>query len=94
MVSIAVTFSHALGDIDIELVDAGLNPLADSMTITDNENIEFPIPVTGVYFLKVFGFENDRNLYDMDIMVQDPPSDSELCFPVLAKNMKIAIICL
>ncbi len=51
---IEVYFSHAEGDIDIQLFDPGGNHVADSLSVTDNEKITHVATASGTYTLLVW----------------------------------------
>ena len=60
-------FVDAVGDLDIELQDAGGNQIALSNSFTDNEQIIVPVVGQEMYFLRVFGFGGSVNNYDLEI---------------------------
>lgn len=88
--TITISFLHDLGDIDMTLVNDSLVEVGVGESVTDNEIIEFKPTTSGTYYLRVSGFDNARNLYDMDISIL---KQDEICFPILASNGKIAIVC-
>ena len=70
-VSIDALFSHANGDVDMDLYDANDNLLLFSQSKDDNEALRSFLP-PGVYFLRVFGFigpngQDVLNCYDLVI---------------------------
>ena len=73
------TFIHSEGDIDIVLYDADGTQLVYPWTTTDNEQIDFVVPSTGYYYVKVC-FANAGNAYDLRWITLDyaPPSLSYL----------------
>ncbi|MFC1600719.1 pre-peptidase C-terminal domain-containing protein [Candidatus Sumerlaeota bacterium] len=73
IVTIDCTFTHANGNIDIDLVDAQGIVLATSVSATDNEHIEFEVPAAGVYYIHVYG-SNEDNTYDLQWSTQKPAS--------------------
>jgi hypothetical protein len=69
-----LTFTHADGDIDLELVDASGNVLATSQTTSDNEQIDFSVSTGGTYYLRVFDFHNGSgNTYTLNWSSMAPP---------------------
>ena len=69
---IAIQFTHALGDLDLFLVDAGGIPIASSESTDDDEFISLDGFAAGTYFVQVIGFNGDTNpSYTLDI---NPPS--------------------
>lgn len=63
-VQIDCRFSHEAGDIDVELYNSAGSMLAFSRGIWDNEFIEYTVPTTGVYYIKVY-YANAGNVYDL-----------------------------
>ena len=63
-------FTHADGDIDIRLTDSSGASLASSLSFTDNEMIEIPVPAAGIYFIRVYQM-NNGNTYDLQWEVAD-----------------------
>jgi predicted RNA-binding protein with TRAM domain len=57
----SLAFTHALGDIDMQLTDAGGGVLASSSSITDAESINFPVTSGQTYYLRVYGFNGSIN---------------------------------
>lgn len=58
-------FTHELGDIDIELLDAGGFAVASSTGVNDNETIDTELaPGGGTYFIRVY-YGNAGNAYDL-----------------------------
>ncbi|MFX1338923.1 MAG: clostripain-related cysteine peptidase, partial [Promethearchaeota archaeon] len=58
-------FSHALGNINIELYDSSGSTVVDgSYSTTDDEHIVYAVTTTGTYYIFVF-YENAGNLYDL-----------------------------
>ena len=60
-------FEHNVGDIDLQIQDMNGNLLGSSQTITDNEQIVIPVVSQEMYFLRVNGFADDTNVYDLEI---------------------------
>ena len=59
------TFLQVGGDINIVLYDASGNQLCFEWTNTDNEQIDFVVPSTGAYYVKVTSSDNMGNAYDL-----------------------------
>jgi hypothetical protein len=58
---IQVDFSHAVGDIDIELFDANNTYVGGSFNVTDGEYISLAGLSAGQYYLQVYGYNNAQN---------------------------------
>jgi len=71
---VTLTFSHAEGNIDIDVYDASLSNIAGSLSVTDNEYINTIVPTSGIYYLEIYGSGagNEYDLWWDDILV---PSD-------------------
>ncbi|MEI6972434.1 MAG: matrixin family metalloprotease, partial [bacterium] len=63
-VDVECTFSHAAGDIDLQLTDASGNLLGVSQGVTDNERISVRVPSSGIHYIAVY-YENKGNSYDL-----------------------------
>lgn len=63
-VTVDCTFTHAEGDIDLELTDGSGKVLALSHDIADNEYLSVRLPSSGVYYVHVF-HGNTGNYYDL-----------------------------
>ena len=74
----SLTFTHADGNIDLELIDASGNVLATSDSTTDNERIDFTVSSSGVYFLRLFSDSYTGNSYSLSWLLDDvfEPNDS------------------
>ncbi len=60
-----VIFTHADGDIDVEIYDSLGSVLVRSYSVTDNEIVDFNAPlVAGTYWVRVYG-SNVGNEYDL-----------------------------
>ena len=78
VLTIDVLFSHAAGDIDVELSDLG-GLIDASDTATDDEQIIFANGgETGTYYINVFGFRDAQNTYDLAIDITDCDGDGEV----------------
>jgi hypothetical protein len=61
--NVELTFTDALGDIDIAVYDAYGSFVEDSTGVSDNEYIDVDVSV-GTYYLKIY-FGDDGNSYDL-----------------------------
>ncbi|GAG29591.1 unnamed protein product, partial [marine sediment metagenome] len=59
-----LTFTHAAGDIDLEVYDSGGALVANSYSTTDDEHIDTVLPSPGTYYLLVH-WGNAGNSYDL-----------------------------
>ncbi len=79
VLTLTTTFSHASGDIDIELYDACGNPfILNAQSTTDNEQVSITNNTGGPedYFLRVFVFATsteDCNNYNLDVSIAGIP---------------------
>jgi hypothetical protein len=73
-----VFFTHADGDIDIDVRDAAGNVIASSLSADDDERITIPVVADRTYFLRIFG-ANDivENVYNFTVL-NDPAPVPEL----------------
>ncbi len=60
-------FLHALGDINLEIVDMDGDVVASSTSLTDNEQLIIPVVGQEMYFIHVFAVGEDFNVYDLEI---------------------------
>ncbi len=72
-------FTHADGDIDLELYDSSGTLLASSDSTTDDESIDYTASSTGSYYLKVYSDSNSGNTYDLwwDDVPPPPPLNDD-----------------
>lgn len=64
----AVLFDHAVGDLDAVLyAPDGVTPVASSETETSNETITYTVTQTGTWLLEVRGFKGQTNAYEVAI---------------------------
>ncbi|MFX1258404.1 MAG: clostripain-related cysteine peptidase [Promethearchaeota archaeon] len=61
---VELQFIHAEGNIELEVWDTNLYFIAASYSTTDNEYIDFVVPSSGTYYLRVF-YGNERNTYNL-----------------------------
>ena len=63
-VIVDLQFTHADGNIDVELFDVYGNSVVWSVSSTDNEYIDYVVSAPGTYYIKVYQ-NNDGNTYDL-----------------------------
>jgi hypothetical protein len=74
--SAEIRFSHALGDLDLQLFDSSLTPLDTSDSQNDIERVETDVNANQVLFIKVFGFIGVSNPdYDLIVNGSEFPPD-------------------
>ncbi len=64
-------FDASAGDIDMNLYNAAGTQLDSSTSYTDNEFIDYEVPDSGNYYVKIY-FENMGNEYDFRYESRDP----------------------
>jgi hypothetical protein len=70
---VAIRFRHAAGDLDLRILKPDGTNLAGSFSIDDDEVVDFAgVPVTGTYFIQVFGVGQAQNAYDLEVAVTTP----------------------
>jgi len=75
-VTIDCVFTNAEGDIDIELIDGGLETKAFSESTTSNqEHIEYITDAGPRFYIRVYG-DNDDNVYDLRWYTVPPPTST------------------
>lgn len=60
-------FQHAVGDLDMNVRDAGGNIIAEAFSSSDKETLVIPVIGQQTYFIEVFGFSGDTNTYNLEI---------------------------
>jgi hypothetical protein len=72
-INIDLTFTHAEGDIDVQLLNSRGTMVAVSNSTTDNERITFAVRSAGTYYIRVYLYRDTGavvgNTYDMDVVV-------------------------
>ncbi len=63
----AIEFTHANGDLDVELQDADRNVIGSSTGVGNIEQISLNGRTAGIYYLRVFGFANAVNSFRLSI---------------------------
>jgi outer membrane biosynthesis protein TonB len=80
-VTVALLFSDAEGDVDVEIVDSTGTTVAYSDSITDNEWVTYTSSAGGTYLIYVYLYADSGasigNDYDMDVRLGAPPVCSE-----------------
>mgnify|MGYP006265963343 CR=1 FL=1 len=76
-VYVTCSFSHAEGNIDLEVYDLalGLTPrlLTSAESTDDNESVSFVVANAGYHFIRVYGADqNDMQFYELEVDL-DPP---------------------
>jgi hypothetical protein len=66
-IDITTFFAHAQGDIDMALYDSEENFLDDSTSTDNMEQITVAALAGETFYLKVYGFSGDTNIYDLEI---------------------------
>lgn len=64
-IMIECRFDHDYGDIELYLYDASENELAYSVSGSNNEHIDFVVPSTGIYYIKIENIDVGSNTYDL-----------------------------
>ncbi|HYW79692.1 MAG TPA: PPC domain-containing protein, partial [Thermoguttaceae bacterium] len=78
--SVSALFSHAPGDVDLDLLDSGQVVRASSNSSTDNEFASWTVTAGETYYIRVFGYSGATNPdYTLEIDGPDiPPDDFEM----------------
>ena len=77
-VVVDLTFIHANGDLDLKLYDSEVTPddlwnhqLASSVTVSDNEHIEFTAEIDGDFNIRVYGWNLEQGTtYELGVIYQ------------------------
>jgi hypothetical protein len=65
---IGIAFSHAAGDVDLEVYDASETLIDLSVSVTDSELVSIPVMHGETYYVRVYGYAGAVNpIYDLDI---------------------------
>jgi hypothetical protein len=91
---ITLNFSHAVGDLDLYVYDQVdiFNPIAQSISVTDGEQVFIPAPTAmWTYYIVVEGYSTDpgnpaENSYDMHIDQPDSLEPNETAFTPVEVN--------
>lgn len=74
--SVEVAFSHAAGDLDVELFAGSLNSarLANGVSATDDERVEADVDA-GVHYVVVYGYAGATNTYSINFQLAGESDD-------------------
>ncbi len=64
-IEVDVRFTHANGDIDIELLNSSGTVIEWSESVTNNEYIYYTVPSAGTYYIRVYLWEGYINPYNL-----------------------------
>ena len=67
LLSVNLTFFHTSGDLDLELYDARRNRVAVADSVSNDEHLSLAVSSGEEYFIRVFGFMGQTNVYDLSI---------------------------
>lgn len=82
-------FTHANGDIDLQVVDANGTVFTGGYSTTDNETIDVVLPTAGTWYLQVYPFSGSGNSYDLrwdDVAPSALPDLAPVSFDLDATN--------
>ncbi|MFH1811761.1 MAG: PPC domain-containing protein [Pseudomonadota bacterium] len=74
-------FTHSQGDLDMRLLDPAGAIMVSSTTGTDNERISFPVRLSGMYAIRIYGYGGAENAYTLRTTVSAElacPADDNL----------------
>ena len=64
--TVDIAFEHAVGDLNLELLDPSPAVMDSSTSISDDESVSFTAVEEGDHYIHVFGAsDTDENTYDM-----------------------------
>jgi len=69
ILEVNVLFSHAGGDIDLQVFDPNDARLGQSVSVTDNERVAVRAQMAGLYTIRVYGYGGASNNYTMNVDV-------------------------
>ena len=76
--SVRLAFVHALGNLDLEVLDPSQSRIAWSPTIRDVETVQLHRPGAGTYTIRVYpAHARIGNAYTLDVLVYNPKEDWE-----------------
>ena len=78
-----VSFTHALGDVDLQLLDAS-SPLVTSNGLTDSERVTYTTAAEQTLYVRVYGFSGASNTYRLTLDVIDCNRTPEQARPARA----------
>ena len=70
-ITVDILFTHANGDLDLHLYDAGFSEVVSSLSTDDNESLTYTSTASSnvFYYLYVEGYQGATNTYDMNISI-------------------------
>lgn len=75
-IDVDLRFSHAEGDIDLQLLDGSGNVVASGTSGSDDESLSYTVPANGTYAIRAFLYsdtgQTPGNGYDLDVAVTSP----------------------
>lgn len=70
-----IDFTHALGNLDLQVFDSGRNLIDSSTSTTDLESVSWSVNTGESYYIKVSGLDADVNGYSLDL---DGPGSQQI----------------
>ena len=77
-ITIDVSFRHANGDIDVQLLDDAGALVAWSTGVADDERIVYVAPRTATYYAVVYGYKGATNVYSVRSTITPAPTSGYL----------------
>lgn len=75
-VTISITFSHGIGDLELAIYGPDRSRLASNRSLSDDESITFTTRTDGDHYIEVYGFHNGSAPYDMTVRGAPAPTAS------------------
>lgn len=72
-VKVDCLFTHIAGNLELALVNTDGSVVATSASSTNNESIDVVVPISGTYFVRVYGMENSGSTYNLRWETMPPP---------------------
>ncbi len=64
----SISFTHALGDVDMAMYDPNLNLIDTSTSVSDGESVSVTnAAISGYYYIRVYGYNGASNAYQLSI---------------------------
>ena len=76
-ITAGIEFSDDNGDIDMELQDSDGYSLTNSISVSDDETIEYTVEEGGTYYVQVYPWSGAPNDYDIDVSTDGSSSDDD-----------------
>lgn len=73
-----ILFDNASGDLDLALYDDANNRVALSETISDDEAFEYTAPDAGYYYIEVYAWMDDWNVYTMNVTLEENTTPTDI----------------